>query len=254
MPEEKTVIAPHWLRFGVWALFVAAFAFLYYRYSSLFGTELTELAASSVWLAYAVYVFLGALRGFALIPVTNLVVLAIPLFQPVPLLVLTLVGIAISSACIYAFAGSLKLGEYLERKHVRHMDVPLRAESWLPASPASGTDCRGKQRGNSNTAGVQAAKRVIRPRAPPRPCTKLATPTGFQGIGLDFGAGRLARAQGGVCADCRIWNASSKNGEGCRRVQTRSHEAIPTSARPHRRRHARLRRHRLAVAVAPEHR
>ncbi len=61
-------------------------------------------------------------RGFALIPVTNLVVLAIPLFPPVPLLVLTLVGIAISSASIYAFAGSLRLGEYFERKHARHME------------------------------------------------------------------------------------------------------------------------------------
>ena len=122
------------LRLAIWVLFVAAFAFLYFRYSSLFGTELTQLAASSVWLAYAVYVFLGALRGFALIPVTNLVVLAIPLFQPVPLLVLTLVGIAISSACIYAFAGSLKLGEYLERKHARHIE---RLQNALRRNPTS---------------------------------------------------------------------------------------------------------------------
>ena len=96
MPEAPEPFAPHPLRLVVWALFVVAFGFLYYRYSSLFGTELTQLAASSVWLAYAVYIVLGALRGFALIPVTNLVVLAIPLFPPAPLLVLTLVGIAIS--------------------------------------------------------------------------------------------------------------------------------------------------------------
>ena len=77
---------------------------------------------------------LGALRGFALIPVTNLVVLAIPLFPPVPLLVLTLVGIAISSASIYAFAGSLKLGEYFERKHARHME---RVQTALRRNPTS---------------------------------------------------------------------------------------------------------------------
>jgi polyvinyl alcohol dehydrogenase (cytochrome) len=134
MAEATKPSAAHLLRLGVWVLFVAAFAFLYYRYSSLFGTELTVLAASSVWLAYAVYFLLGALRGFALIPVTNLVVLAIPLFPPVPLLVLTLVGIAISSACIYAFAGSLKLGEYLERKHARHMD---RLQNALRRNPTS---------------------------------------------------------------------------------------------------------------------
>ena len=66
-------------------------------------------------------------RGFALIPVTNLVVLAIPIFPPVPLFVLTFIGIVISSASIYAFAGSLKLGEYFERKHARADTERVRA-------------------------------------------------------------------------------------------------------------------------------
>ncbi len=122
------------LRLGIWALFVAAFALLYYRYSLLWETELTLLAAASVWLAYGLYVVLGALRGFALIPVTNLILLAIPLFPPVPLLVLTLVGIAVSSASIYAFAGSLKLGKYLERTHARHME---RLQTALRRNPTS---------------------------------------------------------------------------------------------------------------------
>jgi uncharacterized membrane protein YdjX (TVP38/TMEM64 family) len=135
MPEATKSSPPHLLlRLGIWALFVAAFIFLYYRYSSLWGTELTQLAATSVWIAYAVYVVLGALRGFALIPVTNLVVLAIPIFPPVPLLILTLVGIAISSASIYAFAESLKLGEYLERKHAHHME---RLQNALRRNPTS---------------------------------------------------------------------------------------------------------------------
>jgi len=134
MPEATKPSTPHPLRLGIWALFVAAFIFLYYRYSSLWGTELTQIAATSVWIAYAVYVVLGALRGFALIPVTNLVVLAIPIFPPVPLLILTLVGIAISSASIYAFAESLKLGEYLERKHAHHME---RLQNALRRNPTS---------------------------------------------------------------------------------------------------------------------
>jgi uncharacterized membrane protein YdjX (TVP38/TMEM64 family) len=134
MSDPTPPFKPHLLRLAIWALFVAAFAFLYYRYSSLWGTELTALAASSVWLAYGLYVFLGALRGFALIPVTNLVVLAIPLFPPMPLLGLTLVGIAISSASIYAFAGSLKLGVYLERKHAHHLD---RLQNALRRNPTS---------------------------------------------------------------------------------------------------------------------
>ena len=72
MPEETSATTPHPLRLCVWVLFVAAFAFLYYRYSAAWGTEITFLAASSAWVVYAVYLLLGALRGFALIPVTNL--------------------------------------------------------------------------------------------------------------------------------------------------------------------------------------
>jgi len=132
--DERNASAALVLRLGVWVLFIAAFAFLYYRYSALWGTEFTELAASSAWLAYAVYLVLGAVRGFALIPVTNLVVLAIPIFPPVPLLVLTLIGIAISSASIYAFAGSLKLAEYFERKHAQHAQ---RVRAALQKNPTS---------------------------------------------------------------------------------------------------------------------
>lgn len=126
------------MRLCVWALFVAAFAFLYYRASSLWGSELTDVAASSAWLAYAIYVVLGAVRGFALIPVTSVVVLAIPLFPPVPLFVLTIVGIAISSASIYAFAGSMKLAEYFERKHAKHTQRVRTALQRYPTAIVAG--------------------------------------------------------------------------------------------------------------------
>lgn len=122
MTDEQQSSTLRGLRLGIWALFAAAFAFLYYRYSSVWGTGIGGLAESSLLVAYAIYLLLGAVRGFALIPVTNLVVLAIPIFPPLPLLVLTVVGILISSACIYAFAGSLRLGEYFERKHARHTE------------------------------------------------------------------------------------------------------------------------------------
>jgi uncharacterized membrane protein YdjX (TVP38/TMEM64 family) len=135
-----------WMRIAAWLVFAAAFAYLYYRDSSTWGTGIGSLAQSSVWLAYGIYVVLGAMRGFALIPVTNLLVLAIPIFPPVQLLVLTLIGIAISSASIYALAGSLKLAEHFERKHaekVRRVRTALQknptalitAWSFLPIVP-----------------------------------------------------------------------------------------------------------------------
>ncbi len=119
MPEENTSSTPHALRLCVWAAFVAGFAYLYYRASSQWTSGLTNVAAASTWLAYALYLVLGALRGFALIPVTSVVFLAIPLFPPGPLFALTIVGIVISSASIYAFAGSMRLTEYFERKYAK---------------------------------------------------------------------------------------------------------------------------------------
>ena len=134
MPPQPNNTSGRLLRVAVWALFAVAFAFLYYNYSGAWGTEIGGLARSSVVLAYVIYVVLGAARGFALIPVTNLVVLAIPIFPPVPLFVLTLVGILISSASIYAFAGSLRLGEYFERKHAEKTE---RVRAALKHSPTT---------------------------------------------------------------------------------------------------------------------
>jgi len=112
MPTTATRV-----RLVLWLLFVAAFVLLYWSRAGTWGSELRDVAASSLLLGYAVYLALGCVRGFTLIPAANLVLLAIPIFPPLPLLVLTLVGILVSSASIYAFAGSLHLAEYFETKH-----------------------------------------------------------------------------------------------------------------------------------------
>jgi uncharacterized membrane protein YdjX (TVP38/TMEM64 family) len=70
----------------------------------------------------AIYLLLGCLRGFTLIPVTSLVVIGIVFFPPVPLFVLTLAGILVSSASIYYFAEALHLDELLQQKHGRQLD------------------------------------------------------------------------------------------------------------------------------------
>jgi uncharacterized membrane protein YdjX (TVP38/TMEM64 family) len=105
------------VRLVLWLLFLAAFVLLYRSRSGTWGSEFRDVAASSLLLGYALYLALGCVRGFTLIPAANLVLLAIPIFPPLPLLVLTLVGILVSSASIYAFAGSLHLAEYFETKH-----------------------------------------------------------------------------------------------------------------------------------------
>ncbi len=112
MPTTATRV-----RLVLWSLFVAAFVLLYWSRAGTWGSEFRDVATSSLLLGYVLYLALGCVRGFTLIPAANLVLLAIPIFPPLPLLMLTLVGILVSSASIYAFAGSLHLAEYFETKH-----------------------------------------------------------------------------------------------------------------------------------------
>jgi uncharacterized membrane protein YdjX (TVP38/TMEM64 family) len=63
------------------------------------------------------YLLLGSLRGFALIPSTHLLILAIPFFPPAELFLLTLIGIAISSTSIYFLSKSWEFDRYFEANH-----------------------------------------------------------------------------------------------------------------------------------------
>jgi len=79
-----------------------------------------QLAHALSWGAtagYTVYLLLGAVRGFTLIPSTTLVLAALAFFPPGPLLAATLVGIAISSTSIYFCSSALRLDERLAKRH-----------------------------------------------------------------------------------------------------------------------------------------
>ena len=71
----------------------------------------------SVVMGYLAYLLIGCVRGFTLVPSTSLVLLAIPIFPPLPLFVLTLAGILVSSMSIYYFSESLHLNDVFEGKH-----------------------------------------------------------------------------------------------------------------------------------------
>src|SRR4051812_1124991 len=80
----------------------------------------SQLAHALAWgpaPLYAVYIALGAVRGFTLVPSTTLVLAALPFVPPGPLLLCTLAGIAISSASIYYFSAALRIDERVAKKH-----------------------------------------------------------------------------------------------------------------------------------------
>jgi uncharacterized membrane protein YdjX (TVP38/TMEM64 family) len=73
-------------------------------------------SAPPVW-AYAAYLGLGCLRGFTLIPATYLVVAGMLVLPPVPLYLLTLAGIVVSSAAVYYFAEAMQLDRFFEERY-----------------------------------------------------------------------------------------------------------------------------------------
>ena len=146
MSGRPTKHAVKRLRLILWIAFAATFLYLYSTHAGGWNDEFRGLAASSSLLGYGLYLLLGSVRGFTLIPCTSLVLLAIPLFPPAPLFALTLLGIAISSASVYAFAESLHVAEYFEIKHpkkvarvraalARNPTTIVAGWSFLPVAP-----------------------------------------------------------------------------------------------------------------------
>ena len=114
----KSLPSPiRYLRLGGWLLFLVTFLYLYFFRSNDLTSELRDAMSASMISGYVAYLLIGCVRGFTLIPSTSLVLLAIPIFPPLPLFVLTLAGILMSSMSIYYFSESLHLNDVFEVKH-----------------------------------------------------------------------------------------------------------------------------------------
>ena len=100
-----------------WLAIVSTGVFLFVFRRDALGETLGHVSSISFLAAAGVYLAFGCLRGFTLIPSTTLVLLAVPVFPPVPLFALTLAGILISSTSIYFFTEALHLDEVLASLH-----------------------------------------------------------------------------------------------------------------------------------------
>jgi uncharacterized membrane protein YdjX (TVP38/TMEM64 family) len=103
---------------AVWlALVAVALSFYVIRGDLVVKSLEAILAAAASPLGAVVYVIVGTLRVFTLVPATVLIVAAIPLFEPWTLLALTLTIIATSSSICYWFAEALHLDEGFRRRY-----------------------------------------------------------------------------------------------------------------------------------------
>lgn len=86
-------------------------------FRQFFETQLAHALSWGAAAGYGVYIALGAIRGFTLIPSTTLVLAAMAFFPPTPLFAATIVGIMLSSSSIYFFSSALRLDARLARRH-----------------------------------------------------------------------------------------------------------------------------------------
>jgi uncharacterized membrane protein YdjX (TVP38/TMEM64 family) len=106
---------------ALWVGTVVAALYVVLFHRELLRGELQSAASTSIVIAGGVYLLLGCVRGFTLVPATVLVVVAIPFFAPITLLLLTLAGILVSAANIYWFSRALHIDDVLVPRHARHV-------------------------------------------------------------------------------------------------------------------------------------
>jgi uncharacterized membrane protein YdjX (TVP38/TMEM64 family) len=102
---------------GLWLFLLGAAGFGYIFHRDALERLFIELSASPPSWAYGVYLALGCLRGFTLLPATYLVVAGMLILPPVPLFALTVAGIIVSSAAVYRFAEAMRFDRFFERRY-----------------------------------------------------------------------------------------------------------------------------------------
>lgn len=107
---------------AIWIAGAGAALYVFFFHRDELEDALAGATGASLIAGGALYLLFGCLRAFTLIPVTSLVLLGIVFFPPIPLFVLTLAGILVSSTCVYYFAEALHVDEILRRRHGHQID------------------------------------------------------------------------------------------------------------------------------------
>ena len=106
-----------YLFLAIWLSVVAAAMYLYFFERAFIERELADAMSIGGLIAAAIYLLLGSVRAFTLIPATLMIVVGLPFFRPWPLFLMTLAGILITSALFYWFSEVLEFNHEFERKH-----------------------------------------------------------------------------------------------------------------------------------------
>src|SRR5688572_9486895 len=131
---------------SVWIAALSVALYSYFFHAEALRRLLERLSSIPPVLAYLVYLALGCIRGFTLVPATYLVVAGMLVLPPLPLYVLTVAGIIVSSAAVYHFAEAMQFDRFFElrygpqverlRRLMLHRELPIViAWSFFPIAP-----------------------------------------------------------------------------------------------------------------------
>lgn len=101
----------------LWLTLLLAGLYMYFFHPTFFQGQLARVTGVSVYLGYAILLVVGSLRGFTLIPSTYLIIAGLLFFEPVPLFILIMAGIIVSSLSVYYFSEFLHLDLFFEKHH-----------------------------------------------------------------------------------------------------------------------------------------
>ena len=115
--EGKNITVGRRIVFWLWLALLGAGFYGYFFQRDALKTTLAGLSESTPIWAYMAYLTLGCLRGFTLVPATYLVVAGMLVLPPIPLYLLTIVGIVVSSTAVYYFAEAMQFDRFFERRY-----------------------------------------------------------------------------------------------------------------------------------------
>lgn len=107
---------------AAWLSVVAGALYLYFFQRAFVEAQLSDAMSVGGIIAAAIYILLGSVRAFTLIPATLMIVVGLPFFRPWPLFIMTVIGILITSALFYWFSETLQFNEEFERKHPKQIE------------------------------------------------------------------------------------------------------------------------------------
>ncbi|MBX4190033.1 VTT domain-containing protein [Candidatus Parcubacteria bacterium] len=105
----------------LWGALIVGALYLYFFQNDFIQSKAAQLASVSLVTSGTIYLVASCLRGFTLVPVTYFIVLGLLFLPPVPLFIFTMIGVMVSSTCLYYFSGVLNLDRFFKKQYSKQI-------------------------------------------------------------------------------------------------------------------------------------